>query len=315
MTAAQALGRARTFDVVCSADAEAEWLRHRRTGIGASEMARVLGVAPVTWGGAFALYTEKVTGWNSKPELDEVEAVEWGKLLEPVILGRYERVTGRKTRKSSQLLRSREYPWALCTLDGITTNPERAREQPLEVKTTAGWMADHWVEGPPEHYLVQVHQQMLVTGQDCATVVCLLGGQRMVWCDVQRDESLIRRIIHHGERFWNCVTTRTPPPVDDSQSCAKALAVLHPDDKGAPVLLTHDTAQVVARWRELKAQHSAIAKELDACENLIKSELKDSRMGILPDRSSVSWKKQARAGYTVEPCEYKVLRYHAPKGK
>ena len=66
---------------------------------------------------------------------------------------------------------------------------------------------------------------MLVTGAPKATIACLLGGQRLVWCDVERDEETIRRIIYHGERFWRAVQERTPPAPDGTESAKRALEI------------------------------------------------------------------------------------------
>ena len=65
----------------------------RRKGIGASEAAAALGVCP--WKSRFQLWAEK-TGKADPPDLDAVEAVEWGDILEAVICETFAKRTGRR---------------------------------------------------------------------------------------------------------------------------------------------------------------------------------------------------------------------------
>src|SRR5262245_52949583 len=61
----------------------AAWLEARRKGIGASEIAAVLGISP--WESPFSLYWRKVNGWDYEPSSE----MEWGTRLEPVIAEKY----------------------------------------------------------------------------------------------------------------------------------------------------------------------------------------------------------------------------------
>jgi putative phage-type endonuclease len=125
---------ARTYEVVCDTSDRDEWLRPRDSGIGASEIASVLGESP--FASAIELYATK-TGRYSR-DLSEVEAVYWGNKLESAIIEAYSDRTGRQTRKAGHLLRSTEHPWALCTLDGETWQTAANDAWPLEIKNVSG---------------------------------------------------------------------------------------------------------------------------------------------------------------------------------
>lgn len=306
MGAIELAPRDRPYFVECDSTDEA-WHRYRRTGIGASEIAAVLGESP--WTSPLALYAEKLG--RLERDYSDNEAVYWGNKLEGPIVEAYSERTGRQTRRSCKLLRSSVHPWALCTLDAETWITG-AEPWPLEIKNAASFKADEWEDGPPPHYYFQIQQQMLVTGAHVATIAALLGGQRMVWADVPRDEVTIRKIIFHGDRFWERVMRRDVPPPDGSDSTKRALAALYPTGSGM-IVLPGSVRDVADELEALKAQRAQIGKQIDAIENAVKAALGDAETGVMHDGRSFVWSNQKRAGYTVEPTEYRVLRLKQPK--
>jgi putative phage-type endonuclease len=300
-------------ELVCSTDDRADWLARRQMGIGASEIAMVLGEAPKAWGGALSLYARKIGAYER--DLSDVEAVFWGNKLEAPILEAYEERTGRRTRKDGLLLRSKAHPWALATLDGRTWLPANdAQPWPLEVKNVSVFKAEEWLDGPPPHYYLQIQHQMLVVGAEKATIAALLGGQRMVWADVPRDETTIRKIIYHGERFWQRVQARDVPLPDGSEETRKALAALYPEGQGIVVL--PGTARDAADELEaLKAERKRIAERIDEIENTVRAAIGAAEVGVLTDGRSFSNKLQHRKEFTVAANSFRVLRLHQSKNR
>lgn len=298
------------YEVICDAH-DSDWLARRLSGIGASEIAAVLGVS--SFKSRYALYQEKI-GAIEPPDLSDVERIDWGKRLEPLIIDAYQDRTGRPVRHSGKLLRSKRYPWALCTLDGETTEQPRPWWWPLEIKTTGAFMASDWVDGAPEIYDLQVHQQMLVTGAEVATVACLVGGQKLVWCDVERNEETIRRIVYHGERFWADVQERQEPPPDASASTREAMRRLYPEDNGETVVLDDEIETLVRELAELKDEKKLVEADIEEREARIKAALGEAQRGVFPASDwAVSWKAFQRKGYTVQPSVSRRFLIHAPK--
>lgn len=293
-----------------STSSHEDWLHKRRLGIGASEMAAVLGLS--RWTSPLALYAEKI-GAAPPADLSDVEQVEWGLELEGVICSVYGRRTGRGATRSGELLRSLEYPWALATLDAWTSID--GVRVPLEIKTAGAHKAEEWAEGPPVEYVVQVQHQMLVTGAPKASVACLLGGQRLVWCDVERDESVIARIVDVGSRFWQCVQERIPPGVDGTEHTRRALAALYPSDDGQTISLGGDLLDVDDELVALKGERSRIDEKIAHAEARLKSAIATAARGVLPNGVAYTWKTSERAGYTVAPTKTRTLRRTEAKGK
>ncbi len=284
---------------------ESDWLERRKQGIGASEIASVLGLS--SWKSALELYAEK----TGELEPDEPgENLELGLLLEPVIIQRYTQKTGRWAERDGRLLRSEEHPWALCTLDARTRIGDE--ERPLEVKNWSIFGAEEWADGPPEHYVAQVQQQLLVTGADVASVACLLGGQKFIWCDVPRDEVMIRKIIHHGSLFWERVQRREPPDAD-GPGAQRALRKLFPLDDGQTIELPAELRDVVEELDEIKASQGALKDKREALEARIQQAMGAASRGILLGHSTVTWKAQKRASYVSPETTTRVLRISRPK--
>jgi putative phage-type endonuclease len=294
--------------VVCSSSDRTEWLRHRMTGLGASDIAAACGVSP--WESPFTLWARKRGLLGEKTE---TEPMRWGLLLEPVILQEYAERTKRKAKPMGLLLRSDEHPWALATCDG-TTSIDGDRWWPLEIKTTSLFAADDWSDGPPEHYMLQMQQQALVREDDIVTTACLIGGNRFVWCDVERDERLIRKIIHHGQDMWRRIVEDDPPDVDGSESTKKTLSILYPQEsRNVAIGLDGDFLDVADELEQLKERIKTSIARVNELESRVKAAIGTADRGLLPDGRGWSWRSQNRSAYTVPEQTIRVLRSIKPK--
>ena len=278
------------------------WQAEHLTGIGASEIASVLGQHPFK--SRLRLYAEK-RGTLPPQDLSDNEAVEMGLLLEPIVADLYKRRTQRGgLEKGGVLLRSVEYPWALATVDYWLYG----REVPLQIKTTSQYMLSHWVDGPPRAVFLQVQQEMLVTGAREASVGVLVGGQRFYWADVPRDEETIALIIEAGSRFWEQVQEGEWPDLDGTADTADAIAELWPVSTGEEMMLPPEAVEVdnwLALWKD---QRKLSEENIEAYSNQLKVWLGAAERGLLPDGSGYSYKTQERQEHTVKASTFRVLR-------
>jgi putative phage-type endonuclease len=296
------------FTEVCSSRDRTHWLDQRRTGIGASEVAALIGASE--WASPLSLYAQKLG--IAPDDAGDSEAMEWGTRLEPAIIQAFGERTGRDVEPCGLLLRSAEFPFALATLDAWCIGDDGAR-WPLEIKTTGAHRAEAWEDGPPPAYVAQVQWQMLVAGCERATVACLIGGQRMVWADMDRDPVLLSQMVAAARDFWACVESQTPPPVDGSEASRTALAQVYPTDTGAVVELGPELCEVADALEAAKESRAAAEREIVAAENMLKGAIKGAAHGVLPDGRSFTWKLQSREGYWVKPSQFRVFRANKPK--
>lgn len=297
----------RPYLTLCDSHDRAKWLAMRRSGIGASEAAIVIGEH--SRHSLSHLVAEKRGLLGDDEETKEF--LEWGLRLEPVMIDAYSsaRYAGRQSQRAGELLRSIAYPWALATLDAWTTHPVHGLI-PLELKTT-DWGRDAWEHGPPPDFWWQCQWQMLVTDAPCASIACLLGPHRLVWADVERDEAAIRRLIIHGREAWELITSgREPPgPYDD-----QTFRALWPHDDGSTVELDESFGQLDAEREELRAVAKTAETRIDQIDALIKEALRNASFGVLPGgRVKFSLKTVERKEYVAKATSYRTLRRHETK--
>jgi putative phage-type endonuclease len=315
MSAAQVTGL--PYTVVVDTDDEQEWLSFRHTGLGASEIGGVLGLPGVSHRSSpLKVFLEK-SGALKPEDLSDVEAIEWGHIMEPVIAAQYAAKTGRYIERGRsgrfQVLRSVEHPWALCSLDYWTAENDNSPRRPLEIKNVSAFMAEDWLNGPPDYYQAQIQQQLLITGASKATSALCLGGNRLLWCDVPRDEEMIRKIIYHGSRFWQRLLDRDPPAPDESEATRQALARLYPKDNGSVVVMPATLLDTVYDWRRLKDQKSELEKKIRHAESQLKATLGEAERGVFPSGEAVSWRTQTTRAHQVAESTFRVLRFHPTK--
>ena len=303
------------YTTVCDSADRAKWLGLRATGIGASEMPAVLGES--TWTSPLELYLNKVDPPPAEP--DEGPGVRkdyrWvGRKIEDFNAGLYRDLTGRDIRKSGMMLRSRQEPWALATLDYETLVD--GVWCPLEIKNVDARKASQWAEGPPPLYAVQGQQQSMVTRAPLTSFFALIGGNRPVWDDVPADKYEHARITHHGREFWHRVQHRCPPLPDGSASADRAIARMYDTTSiGKTVRLsTHaqHCADELARIQEEMRVLKALKKEH---EQAVKAQLGDAEYGALPDGRVFSYRNIVKEAHEVDRCEYRRLYLHKSQPK
>ncbi|MDM0720061.1 hypothetical protein QTH81_17580, partial [Clostridium perfringens] len=52
-------------------------------------------------------------------------------------------------------------------------------------------------------------------------IAVLIGGQKFIWKEVERDDELIEYIIEVEKDFWKMVKDKTPPALDGSSAAEK----------------------------------------------------------------------------------------------
>ncbi|PRR70885.1 YqaJ viral recombinase family protein [Clostridium thermopalmarium] len=253
---------------------ELEWLKSRQAGIGGSDAGAILGVNK--WKTPFQVYldkTEPITEVN-----EQSEAAYWGNTLEDMVAKEFAKRAGKKVRRRNQLLQHEQYPFMTANLDREIVG-EKAF---LECKTVNAFGAKEW-EGDdiPASYLVQVMHYMAVTGDSHCYIACLIGGQRFIWKEVQRDEELISMIIQAEKDFWeNHVLKKIPPVLDGSSAAEKYLNERYSNPTPySEINLKSEYKDMINEYLQLKENMKALETRLKEIENNIKNELADNEKG------------------------------------
>ena len=172
----------------------AEWLAEREKGIGASDVAAILGLSP--WETPFSLWLKKTHQVEPEPEN---EAMLMGHLLEEVVVKRWEMETGEKAIKASAadiIYVHPEHDFLRATPDRVI----RGRKKILECKTTVTQIEP---DDLPIHWICQVQYQMYVTGIHEADLAWLVSGRYFGYAHIPYDEEFATFIAGKVADFWN----------------------------------------------------------------------------------------------------------------
>lgn len=265
-----------------------EWLKLREDGIGASEVASVVGISP--WDSPFALYLRKT---HQVPLTEENVAMKMGHLLEPVVVQLWEEQTGYKAVKASAkdiIYQDPEHPWRKVTPDRVAyeINPETGKKDKvlLEIKTSA-FSFDP--DNLPAHYIAQCQYQMLVTGIHVCYLCWLTAGRDYGHARLTYDYEFAEWLVAEVDKFWieNVLGGKEPDAINVSD-----LAIKVPKSTPEKSIQADDTALAqIAEIREKKTQYEALGKEIEALTDSLKMFMADSE-AILDDTGAVllTWK-------------------------
>lgn len=258
-----------------------QWVESRKSSIGGSDAATVLGLNP--YSSPYALWAEK-TGALEPADLDNKEAVRLGIFLEPYVALRFTEETGKKVRRENFILKNSEFPWAHANVDRMVVG-ERAG---LECKTTSALNLRRFKGGEyPANYYCQCMHYMAVTGYEKWYLAVLIGNSDFRVFEILRDEDEIAALMDAERRFWESVENNSAPEVDGRRATTDALAGIYSDD-GSTVDLT-PVCSNIRQYLSLKAQKKDLEDRMEEVANQIKQYMGNASYGTY-EGLSVSWK-------------------------
>lgn len=291
---------------------EADWLDARQLGIGASEMASVLGVHGA-YRSRFALWWAKSEGWS---DTDTFE-MKVGRKLEPVIgeLFAEERPDLLVCRPDGRLWRHPVHQWMLATPDFLAAT-EVGMVEPVECKSDEGGYG--W--GPPgtdqvpAHHAVQLLQQCYVLGAPRGHLV-RLAGKRLSLYTVECPEVWVPDDwVSAAESFITSLELGTPPDPDGSESTGAALARLFPaiddpDEEGNEPVAYMDDA-LLDELAAAKVAKDAADDRLKTAEHRVRERMGRAKYAARNSTATVVATRvlYKRSGYEVAPGMVDQLR-------
>jgi len=298
------------------------WLAARDTGIGASEIAAVMGISP--WSSPLSLYLRKT---GALPEEKDNAAMEWGRNLEEAILKRFIKChpefQGRAV-TTGRLYRSKAYPYQLGTPDGIAwdTRPYFGQDKgvhrnegavPVIVEVKTGMKKEGWgrerSDEIPVHYLAQVQWLMDLVGARVAWVPVLLNGTDYREYRIEKDLGDLEVMHMAARRFWKRVEDRDPPPSDAHYATNEALKATRFD----PANTARIDADLIHKYEHAKRLLKRAEKIKMRYENLIREGMGEagvamSGAAVVARRSR--WKQYATDWKAVTDAAPEVVAKH-----
>lgn len=286
-----------------------EWLEARKTGIGGSDIAAIMGLS--NYATAYDVFKSKM-GQNEESS-EENELLKWGNILEEPIAQEFSNRTGLKIQNVNVMMRHPDKPWALANIDKAIINPEISKvvrytkegvlttDTILEVKTANEFQKKEWGEEHtdeiPAHYLCQVHWYLGVTGATGCHVAVLIGGNNFRQYFVPRNEAIIEALFKAGEKFWkdHILTGIAPKPVN-LDNAKDAWKTVDPNSV-LDVSIESELAEKISELNEVKErikEYRELEKEL---QKEIICHVQDSEVVKIDGNTVLTYKEQSRNSF------------------
>lgn len=284
----------------------AVWLQWRRTGIGASDVAGILGISPYT--SAMRVWAEKVHGVSDRSENDKQT---YGRYAEPMLSAWFNDHRAPLVCRNPQLLvhHSRERMHHLASLDALafenddTTDTEHEiggimYRDPTDavavIEMKSEGIGSPWIDDePPDHYKAQAQWHMHVTGLS-SVIFVVVHGWRFETYELPRNDRDIEMIVREVDRFWyEHVQTQTPPDrIDGSDATMRTIADLFPTDDsitGEPTETEISRSDLVDM---IEARRNAAfwTERANAARAEIEMQMGTATFGTVRGKRVVSWR-------------------------
>lgn len=206
-----------------------EWLAARRTHVGGSEVAALLGAGLHPYLSPLKLWLQKT---GRAPESTETALMRLGKKAEAMILSEYADETGCRASLNSKLFRHAEAPFG-GTPDAFRVEPD---DEGVELK----WHSTHirkdfgdpGTDAVPDHHFVQANSYAGLTNRPRWHFGVLFGNEGVTPYTIRFDRELYDVCVEASSRFWrDHILADRPPELDGSEDARAYVESRFPRDK------------------------------------------------------------------------------------
>jgi putative phage-type endonuclease len=249
----------------------------RKGGITATGITAINGSSPYKT--AYRLWAE-LTGQVGEQEVGA--AAQRGQLLEQAVADYYTAETGKKLRKSNGIVRLKEHPWAMASLDRTIVGDTDGL---VEIKTST---SNRWQLYPvPPEYVDQVQWQMFITGASYCDVAVLLSGLVFRIERVEADPVYQTQLFDKAVLFRELVQSKTPPPLTGNDS--DTLAEVKPQSNNTYAVADAQLDHIARLYIEAKVEAEAADAALKEMAIAIKEAIADGE-GVKGQGWLATWK-------------------------
>lgn len=266
------------------------WLEARRSGIGGSDAAAILGLDP--WRSPVDIWRSKVA--PAPPSDEEIFQFKLGHLLEPVIAGLYVEQTGNEVvSPNPEIVSHSLYPELAGSPDRLAIKAGRVVELKSEHQF-ADKFGDAGSDQVPEHYVIQCMHYMALANLDRCDVAVLHGGFKFATYQLQRDLEAEKSLVEQLREWWHAyVVKKIEPPLDASEAWGDYLAFKYPFNKGPIVKVDEnsnpDLMRHVYNALNYADQIKAFKTRLEEARNQIKAFIAEND-GVRGPWGQITWR-------------------------
>jgi putative phage-type endonuclease len=231
--------------------------KDRRLGIGGSDIAAILGISK--WATPLDIYLEKLSTEEPNEENDN-PFTEWGNRLEPVIVEKFEELTGIKCATGLDTFIHPKYDYMRANIDAKLIGEDAI----LECKTAGQFAGKEWSplggDNIPEPYLLQCAYYAEVVGVNKVYIAVLIGGNDFRIYHYDRNPALGKLILSKVIDFWeNHVLKQIPPEPINPEDAVKLWRTTESDELK---LATDEVLKTLEELRNLRTDKKTIEAQL-----------------------------------------------------
>jgi putative phage-type endonuclease len=258
---------------------------HEDRRLGSSDASAILGLNK--YRSPMRVFLEK-TGAIKPEDLTDNEAVDWGNTLEPIIAEKFSKKTGIPIVRDQKHYVHEKYDFMTCTPDyGLIPNDLGVNEGILEIKNTSEYLRSEWENGVPDHAHVQLQHQLAVCNLDYGYICGLIGGNKLIYHRIERDDKIINTLYEILGAFWQKILDKTPPEVRAED--LDLINQLYPKSNEKVIALPGNLSVLASEIKTRKEQIKVLEETNNKYEAIIKDYLKDNEAAE-NDNLRISWK-------------------------
>ncbi len=265
----------------------AEWLEARKDGIGASEVATIVGLNP---------YDTPYQLWRRKIGLDapkeENFAMKAGHYLEDAVARFYADESGREIIKSSD----GDFMFVDANKPFLRVSPDRTfwlsdmtrndnNKGVLECKTTQKTIDP---DDLPKTWFCQVQMNLGVAGYEQGSIAWLTAGREFGWRDITFSPDFYGWLVEEVERFWIDNILGKKEPI--ATNVRDVLLKFNRHVDGKQIEVGDDLFNVYSELKEIKEELAKLDTRKEELEGQLKMAFKDAEKMTYAGETIATWK-------------------------
>ena len=263
-----------------------EWLEVRKSGIGSSEVATIVGLNP--WETPYQLWRRKV---GIDPPKEENFAMKAGHYLEDAVSRFWHDATGRDIIKRSAgdwIIRDNKHPFLQVSPDRTYWLGEsRANDDKgiLECKTTQMSID---ADDLPKHWFCQVQYQLGVAGYTQGSLAWLCSARDFGYTDITLVPDFYEWLTDEVARFWNDNIQGGKEP--DAVSVSDVLLKYNRHTNGKSIEVSDDVFQAYLQLKDVRKELAELDERKEALEAKIKLAFTDAEALTHDGQTIATWR-------------------------
>lgn len=303
-----------------------EFLAKRKSGIGGSDVAAILGLSP--WRTALDVYKDKIG--ETEKEAASSEAVHFGTALEDLIAKEFQTRTGMKVQKVNHQFSDKDSPWMIANIDRAIINRDIAKrvwplidptadeidkygnrplttDIALECKTCNAFKANQWSPSQEEdikkglvladdheipiYYETQLQWYCGVLKLRGMYLSVLIGGcdYRIYW--VPFNPSVFEILKQKCSEFWHEHVLKRVPP---EPATTEDVVAMFPQSNGLSIEADQEMVLAYGEYSRINGEIKNLTKQLEEYKKRIATGMKENEILTVGGEKVLTFKTQSR---------------------